>query len=436
MPSRRLLPIFVALFMVASAPLQADSLANARAQFKAGIAAFQKNEFEQARKHLEAAATQLDSRALTYNLGVLYYRLGEYDSAERMFSKLLSTKQRALALYNLGLIALATNQESRAREAFVAVANESTEDNLTKLALGQLEKIGAAPPARWQALMSLYAGFQENIALFPDSAPSALDGGFLESVNAISGYPIRKGNNALQAKLLLYGREYLEETDFNSHLARAETAWKHSGNLYTFKLGLGADQLWQGNSSRERRARLISALSTGQCAVGSESASCSITLHAEQVFAGNRFKAYDGQHYRIDSRYKARHERWRGEFRYRVDYDDRENLDTGAEYFSVSPLGQTLTVGLGYSVTPKLELGTSASYRFNYYRTPHRLEVPEGLFIVRREDNRLTLGLEGEYQATNTVSVRLKLEQAQNNSNIARYDYDRRTATLGVSVRL
>lgn len=49
--------------MVASAPLQADSLANARAQFKAGIAAFQKNELEQARKHLEAAATQLDSRA-------------------------------------------------------------------------------------------------------------------------------------------------------------------------------------------------------------------------------------------------------------------------------------------------------------------------------------------------------------------------------------
>ncbi len=437
MLSRPLLPVFIVLCLLFSAPLQASSEAAARAQFKAGIAAFQNNDLEQARQLLEAAATQLQSRALIYNLGVLYYRLGEFDDAERMFGQLLSTKQRALASYNIGLIALARNQTSRAREAFLSVASESTEDNLIKLARGQLEELGApSPPSRWQTLLSLSAGYQENIALFPDSAPSSLDGSFLESVNAISGYPLRKGKNALKTRVLLYGRQYREETDFNSHLVRAEAAWEHSENRYRFKLGLGGDQLWQGGASRERRARLTSDVSTGHCSVRSETARCNITLSAEQIFAADRFSAYDGQHFRLDSRYKARFENLRGEARYRVDYDDRQNLNNGSEYYSVSPLGQTLTLGLGYAFTPGLELGASASYRFNYYRTPHRLEVPEGLLIVRREDNRLTLELEGKYRINKTVSLLLTLRQAQNNSNIERYDYNQKTATLGVAFRL
>nr|WP_284709400.1 tetratricopeptide repeat protein [Marinobacter sediminum] len=379
----------------------------------------------------------MESRALTYNLGVLYFKMKDYSSAKGMFQQLLSSPQRALAFYNLGLIALAQDQTEKARGAFREAALASREDNLSKLARGQLAKLGAPPaPDRWQALLSLSAGYDDNIALFPDSVASSLGGAFLESVNALSGYPFRSGDQAIKTDLQLYGREYKKQDDFNTHLVRLNVAGVHSPGSYRLSLGLGGDQLWQGGQSREQRARVSSTFQKSDCAFSTENAYCFVSLDAEQVAAADRYRAYDGQHYRLTTRYKARLDSWRASLKYRLDYDDRRNIDTGTEYFSVSPLGQTLAVRAGYAVTASLELGTSASYRFNYYRTPHRLEVPEGLWIVRREDNRLTFSIDGEYRTNNTVSVLLHMQLVQNNSNIARYDYNRRTATLGVAVRL
>ncbi|MDK9558565.1 tetratricopeptide repeat protein [Marinobacter sp. M216] len=436
-PYRLITMLLICLCVPFVVAAETDSLSSPKQKFRAGIEAFQNNNLERARELLEAAAEDMESRALTYNLGVLYFKMGDYVSAEEMFRRLLDTPQRALAFYNLGLIALAQDQTSKARQAFREAALASSEDNLSKLARGQLAKLGAPPaPDRWQALLSLSAGYEDNIALFPDSAASSLDGAFFESVNAISGYPFRSGDQSIKTDLQLYGREYTTQEDFNTHLVRLNVAGVHAPGNYRLSLGIGGDQVWQGGKSRENRARLSSGLRKSGCTLGSETAVCSISVDAEQVNAADRYRAYDGQHYRLDTRYQARRHSWRASVKYQVDYDDRRNLDTGTEYYSVSPLGQTLALGLGYALTPALELGTSASYRFNYYRTPHRLEVPEGLLIIRREDQRLTFSIDGEYRVNTTVSLLLNLQQVQNDSNIARYDYDRRTATLGVAVRL
>lgn len=430
--------LFLACLLATTPALAATDTTTAREQMRAGIAAFQNNDLERARQLLEAAATQLDSRALTYNLGVLYYQLGEYPLAERMFRQLLDTKQRGLAFYNIGLVALAQDNPRKARIAFRnAAAIASAEDNLGKLARAQLDKLGELPPpSQWLALLSVAGGYEENIGLFPDTAPSSLDDSFIESVNVVSGYPWRSGRDALKTQLQLYGRHYTDEQDFNTHLARLDTAWERTLSGYRFSLGVGGDQLWRGGSTQERRARLSGELTTRACQLGSESASCTVKIDAEQVYADTRLDAYDGQHYRLDLRYRAKLADWRGDVRYRLDYDDRDNFDTGREYYSVSPLGQTLKLGLGYALTEALELGTSVGYRLNYYRDKNRLQVPEGLLVINRRDHRLTLGLDGEYRFNDTLSMALNLQWVDNDSNIARYDYDKRTATLGVAVRL
>ncbi|MBW0148327.1 tetratricopeptide repeat protein [Marinobacter arenosus] len=434
---RLIMMLLVCLGVAVANATQADTSLSPKEKFRAGIEAFQNNNLERARALLEAAAEDLESRALTYNLGVLYFKLGDYANAEAMFRQLLPSPQRALAFYNLGLIALAQDQTEQARQAFREAALASSEENLSKLARGQLAKLGEPPaPDRWQALLSLSAGYEDNIALFPDSAASSLDGAFLESVNAVSGYPYRSGDQAIKTDLQLYGREYTTEEDFNTHLVRLNVAGVHAPGPYRLTLGVGGDQIWQGGNTRENRARLSAGLRKSDCALGDERAVCSVSVDAEQVTAADRYQAYDGQHYRFDTRYKARLNAWRASAKYQVDYDDRRNLDTGTEYYSVSPLGQTVSLGLGYAMTPALEIGTSASYRYNYYRTPHRLEVPEGLLIIRREDQRLTLSMDGEYRVNKTVSLLLNLQQVRNNSNIARYDYDRKTATVGVAVHL
>ncbi|MEP5174586.1 hypothetical protein, partial [Marinobacter alexandrii] len=78
--SRLSLPLFMTLCLLAPGTVSADTeTSTAKQQMRAGITAFQNNDLKQARKLLEAAAAKLDSRALTYNLGVLYYKLSEID---------------------------------------------------------------------------------------------------------------------------------------------------------------------------------------------------------------------------------------------------------------------------------------------------------------------------------------------------------------------
>jgi len=439
--SRLFLPLFVLAYLSVPVTAWADTdRATAKQQMKAGIAAFQNNDLDQARKLLEAAASQLQSRALTYNLGVLYYKMGEYELASQRFRELLDTKQRALAFYNLGLVALAQDNDREARAAFknsATASAESGDEKLSKLALAQLDELGTLPPPTpLQALFSVAGGYEENIGLFPDTAPSSLDDAFIETVGAVSGYPVRQGDDALKMQAQLYGRQYRDEDDFDTHLVRLSAAWERTAAPYRFSLGVGGDQLWRGGSSQEQRARVSGQVTTRACQLASEVARCTATLDAEQVYADETLDAYDGQHYRLDFRYRAKLDAWRGDLRYRIDYDDRENLDTGREFFSVSPLGQTLRLAIGYGFTPALELGASVGYRLNYYRDSHRLQTREGLLVIHRKDHRLTYGLDGEYRFNKTVSLLLNLQQIDNDSNIARYDYDKRTATLGVAVRL
>lgn len=415
----------------------ADTEASAKKKFLAGVQAFQQENLVKARTLLEAAAETLSSKALTYNLGVVYYRLGEYDKSRQMFETLLPTNQRALAFYNLGLIALAEDDTTKARHAFRNAAKNSSKENLTKLAYGQLKELGSELPSQpWQALVSLGAGYEDNIALFPDSAATTLDSSFFESVNAVSGYPLRSGNHALKILAQLYGRRYNEYKGFDTYLARLELAWAYLPDGYRFNLGIGGDQLWQGSESREQRMRVFTDFQVKGCLRDSVRDRCTLGLEAEQVEAAERYRPYDGQRYQFETKYRTRFGDWTWDVRYRVDYNDRRDLDTGTESFSVSPLTQTARLGLDYEVTSNWSLGASANYGFRHYQTDHRLQIPEGLLTIRREDNRFAYSIKTAYKLTSALSMSLDVEQVQNNSNIDRYDYDRRTATLSLAVHL
>ncbi|HET8799981.1 MAG TPA: tetratricopeptide repeat protein [Marinobacter sp.] len=418
--------------------MASEHTADATRHFRAGIAAFQANQPEKAVTLLEAAAAKgMTSRALTYNLGVAYFQTGAYRNAERMFRQLLDTRQKVLAQYNLGLVALAQNETGQAANWFREVAQSNGDEKLLRLARARLREL-SPDDARtyWQALVSLSAGHEENIGLFPDGAASTLDGGFLESANAVTGYPYQRGQGALKVSARLYARHYLSEEAFDSEIVQLDSAWVHKSPPYRISAGVGGDQYWQGGKAREHRGRLFAEVTSRTCAIAGEQARCTLAARAEQVEASRRYQAYNGQHYQLDAGYRTAMGRWRGHVHYRVDYDDRENLNTGDEYFSVSPLGQTLGVRGDYRITETWSLGVAVRYRYNFYRTAHQLRVPEGTLIIRREDQRLTLSVHGDYRINNTFSLLATWRHAGNDSNLPRYRYNRQTVTLGVSAHL
>lgn len=430
--------LLVAWLTILSPVSAADASPKAAERFRAGIAAFKAGELDQARVLLESAASLgMESRALIYNLGVLYYKTGDLPNAEHMFRQLTETGQRSLAFYNLGLIALARDDKASARTAFREVVDTGDADNLTQLAAAQLDRLGAQTPLPpWQALASLSAGYEDNIGLFPDEAATTIEDSFLESVAAVSGYLHRQGKHGFRLQGQAYAREYDSEDEFNSHLARLDTNWEYRLDDYRLYAGVGGDKLWYGGKPREERARISTGLSTSACAIAAERAQCSVSARAEHVSATSRYDAYDGRHYRLDARYRARLGNWGGGLRYYLDYDDRRNLETEWEYFSVSPLGQTLEISTSYYPIPALEVGGVLGYRYNFYRNAHRLSVPEGTWIINRVDQRLSLGVNADYRINDTFSVVAGWRGVRNESNIPRYEYKRSTATLGVTVLL
>lgn len=122
----------------------------AKAHFRAGVQAFNEGELDKARRYLESAAEQgLSSRSLSYNLGVVYYKLGLYEKAEQTFRQLIPTRQKALAYYNIGLTALTRKNRPAAAEAFREVLASDPDENLESLATRQLERLDPEAPGSW-----------------------------------------------------------------------------------------------------------------------------------------------------------------------------------------------------------------------------------------------------------------------------------------------
>lgn len=132
---RRLLTIALVLCLALSTAHAQEHTTEAKTLFRAGIQAFNAGDLDEARRLLESAVSKgLSSRSLNYNLGVVYYKLGLYEEAEQTFRTLIPTRQKALAYYNIGLTALARENQDAATKAFQNVLASDPDDNLISLA--------------------------------------------------------------------------------------------------------------------------------------------------------------------------------------------------------------------------------------------------------------------------------------------------------------
>jgi len=120
-------------------PLVAAATANA-----IGIA--EQNNYKKQLTHYLKAQQENKSPRLTYNIGVLYYKLEQYSESRTYFTKLLSVdKYHALAKYNLGLLAYKSGDKQRAISWFQQLSDHQHEykvsAKLSKLAAAQVKKL-------------------------------------------------------------------------------------------------------------------------------------------------------------------------------------------------------------------------------------------------------------------------------------------------------
>ncbi|WP_150112664.1 tetratricopeptide repeat protein [Marinobacter nitratireducens] len=432
---KRMAVCLLCLVFSATATSQTDD--KARESLAAGIAHFQSGDLDAARdEFLRAEALGMRSISLSYNLAVVYYRLGEYELAERRFRSLLTTDDRALAAYNLGLVALARGEQRVARAWFSEVSEGGAAPNkLQQMAKVQLDRLAADNvPAghrgQGSGVLNLAGGYDSNIAGLPDGELSSKGGSFAE-LFAVGSYRVDSFNgNTLGLEGSAYGRRYPDDSGYNSSLVR--------GSVFLFEplsegyreAELTVSQSWFSGQSFETRYGLEGKRGWRPCAI--EDANCSIALAVARIQGASNYDAYDGQRYRLTLAAGKQIGHWRLDSQYRWDMEDRRDLSVGDQFYSLSPQHHRLRIAASVPVSSNLLAGLSGSFRYSRYRDSHTIDTVGGLVTERRTDRRLSTTIFAEQWLNNRWLVRADWQYRRSDSSIALYDYRRHTVMLSI----
>ena len=433
-------PLLFLTLLLAAGGLRADVNDPGAEAFNAGVRQFDSGQWAAAKTHIEAAlAVGLTSASLFYNLGVVCYRLGDYDCADQTFRKLVNGTNSALASYNLGLTALAREHHEAARHWFARSAGPDSPEKIRALARVQLEKLKPHPAviadgasAARTAYLAISGGFDSNIAGLPETAVSAEGGVFADALamGALQ-WPV-PADAQLSLEAAGYARHHPTEEGFDTRLVQGRVAWSQEQKNRKLGAALLLSQSWFDNDALERRLGLEGIYQWYRCNVIGRPDRCAFTLAVANVDGGEGFGAYDGQWYRLQLRALKRVQSWRLDLEYEWERNDRRDLTLPDQFVSVSPRHHTVDLAARYPLYPDLVVGASGAVRYSRYPDRYVLLVDGRQDIRRRMDYRFEAGLLTEYDLDGHWLLRAEWTVRDNRSRIDRYDYRRHTvmATL------
>lgn len=405
-----------------------------RESFHAGIAAFKEGDLATARHLLEQARDAgLESSALQYNLGVIYFRLARFDEAEAAFRSLLDTPHAPLARYNLGLVFKEKGETDVASTWFHRASAPSSPKQIQSLAYQQLQPEKPSPASlvslqniRTVELLSLASGYDDNIASTPGSETTEESGIFGEALATGRVYLGQPGGGAVLLDAAAYTRQYPDNAQFDNTYLSAGIAWQDMVGQGRMTSGVSLSGLWFGGDLLERQLNLDAAYDRIGCFwPGAFVFDCELRAFAATVEGGSGFSAYDGENYGVAVAAEKGIDRWSLTAGYRLQLEHRDDLETEQEFFSLSSTRHRMSVGADYQVTERFTAGVKQSVRFSRYSAPHRLVINGSLKSETRDDTRNRTALLAGYRLGERWELGAELSWMDNRSSIERYDYDR-----------
>jgi len=413
----------------------------ARQDFEAGVEAFRGGDLEMAQQRFERARDSgLDSPSLLYNLGVVYFRLDQFGEAETTFLELLNTPHAPLARYNLGLVLQARGEPEAARHWFRQAAEPTSPEKVRELARRQLEGYGAGPDesghrfGRTAAYLSLAAGYDDNISSTPDDAFSNEAGSFADVLAAGSVYLGESRTRAFRLNGLVYTRQYPQDSSFDNSYASTGVSWLERVGVGQLTSTASLANSWFGSEVLERQLQLDMVYGFDHCPLESVVAelTCEVSASVSGIRGGSGYEAYDGEMVTVAAQAEKALAEWSFTGRYRLELNDRRDLSTGQEFYSVSPTRHLIATGVEYRLSANVMLGAEVDARVSHYADDHRLVSGSQTVSERRKDERYTGALLAEYRLSRRWLVGAEWNLIENRSTIGRYDYSRSEFLVGI----
>jgi hypothetical protein len=392
--------------------------ASTEQEFAAGVAAAQRLDYAVALRHFESAERAgMREPLLYYNLGVSYYREHRLEKAEQSFQRAAkSSKLEALSYYNLGLIALDQKQHQQARAWFLRAKSVAQTEQLRNLSARALEQINRAqivdePGVPWMIWVAGGIGHDSNAALTGDfvNATGGEDATF--GLSAYSHYDFPH----LRLHALLNVEHYSEITGFDFDMLESGVSFPLQRGAWKLQPGLDLRQMRVGGEGLQNSVALLLQSRTQMADF-----ELKFRLEHEAVSAANAFEYLDGSRDYLQTSIATSDERWR--LNWDMEFNDREDLSIGNEFFSFSPRRCQWQLEYENPLSEALNIKLAAGWQMSRYPDPDRRS--DGI-VMQREDNRGRLSLELEYQHQNDWRSGLELSYMERNSNFAEYDYDR-----------
>jgi predicted negative regulator of RcsB-dependent stress response len=197
--------------------------------FEKGIQAFRRGDYAQAVSRFEAARSAgMHSAQLLYNLGVSYYKLGQYDEARRYFLLLTDDPSMgSLARYNLAIVATRQGRRDDAIKLLQQVTAQSKDLKLKYLARAKLAEL-RADTGVWRGFISVRGGYNDNVNVAPNGTPAGPDG-FVSIFAHLESLTHGTWSDGLYIAGNFFTRKYLALSGYDQDVLqgelRRETRW-------------------------------------------------------------------------------------------------------------------------------------------------------------------------------------------------------------------
>ena len=405
--------------------------------YRAGIDAFQAEKYEDALSFFkQALSAGMDTPNLRYNLGASYYKTARYEAAEAQFQKLAQIPDwKPLALYNLGLTAEARGDREAAYHHYTSAYNVAAPDSrIYQRAALKCRELGPAAAdesvRRWYGLISISAGYDDNAVMSPDNNLSRVSkkSDVFTDLYAFGGRYLRGDySDGLRVDAAAYARFYADVSDYNFGMLFAGATRDKRYDKWHTRAGLGvyADfedngfyaatptlQLALDRSVKDLRLRLVNALGW----VAAENAYNYLTGIRNRTAVELRSPLKNSSIYSG----------------YEVEYNNRKDLKDEGYFFSYSPLRHKVHAGITYPVSRKWRFDLRGEFRRSIYPDANREFTENGTTVrYKREDDRLSLSLQGEYRVADRFDIFAEYRLTDNESNAAAYSYTTHQVLLG-----
>jgi hypothetical protein len=418
-------PVFAALLLIllpafTTLPAIADAGNEA---FDQGISEFRKGNYDRALVLFQTARRHgIDTPALHYNLGVVWYRLGRYGDARAEFLQILDDPDLGpTAHYNLGMVALRGGNTETARGYFLTARDRATTPGLRRLAERALETVGhRAGVRRWRVLASLAGGYDDNVTLAPQAdlvGVSDVDDWFVELLAAARYQLAGTTAGGWRMEGGVYLRQHSEVDRFNQVALRLGVTRSFIAGKWQAAVGGLTDMIRLGG---DPFANILTLSLQGERQLD-KSWDLHLRYRASEIDADDDFDQLTGWRHHMRSEGRWRRDYGSLHVGHELEWNDRNDLRSGDQFLSLSPLRNGVYVEAIVTKIARWELSARGHYRHSRYRDPH-VTASE---TRTREDERLEFIL----RAARTIKPGGRFFAAathtDNDSNLVAYDYKR-----------